>query len=51
VRQFTLKVPDDVADIVDAYCDRDPEMTFNRFFREAAREKADRDGVPVPCPA
>ena len=51
MRQFTIKAPDDVGAIVDVYCERDPEMTYNRFFREAVREKAERDGVAVPCPA
>jgi len=53
VRQYTLKVEDDVEAIVEAYRAHDPEMTYNRFFREAAREKAARDGieVPQPCPA
>jgi hypothetical protein len=53
VRQYTLKVEDDVEAIVETYCARDPEMTYNRLFREAVRRMAKEDGieVPAPCPA
>ncbi len=41
-KRFNLAIPNEEADIIDAYCTQ-RNVSKNAFFRDAAKEKIERD--------